>query len=117
LLCALRTAVVALCTADGSSCSLLAAVSVTTLILPVMKLIGRPFIMLPMDDRDIGARFRARYTSVSYSQIEEIYLIVTSNQWLTQKFFGGEGESTNSVDRGQIERGSGGDSPLVMGSN
>ena len=39
-----------------------------------------------------------------------------SHQWRTQEFFSGGG-STNSVeDRGQRERGSGGDSPLVRGS-
>jgi len=36
-------------------------------------------------------------------------------QWRTQEFFSGGG-STNSVDRGQRGRGSGGGSPLVRGS-
>ena len=38
-------------------------------------------------------------------------------QWRTQEFCSGGGVSTNSVeDRGQRERGSGGSSPLVRGS-
>jgi len=38
-------------------------------------------------------------------------------QWRTQEFWwGGGGGSTNSVDRGQRERGSGDGSPLVRGS-
>ena len=40
-----------------------------------------------------------------------------TEQWRTQEFCSGGGDSTNSVDdRGQRERGSGGGSPLVRGS-
>ena len=40
-----------------------------------------------------------------------------SIQWCTEEFSSGKGGSTNSVeDRGQTERGSGGGSPLVRGS-
>ena len=44
-------------------------------------------------------------------------VLVRWEQWRTQEFCSGRGGSTNSVeDRGQRERGSGGDSPLVRGS-
>jgi hypothetical protein len=50
---------------------------------------------------------------VSFSGVPRIFF----GGGLRQDFFSGEGVSTNSVeDRGQRERGSGGGSPLVMGS-
>ena len=48
---------------------------------------------------------------------KSLQLPTALHQWRTQDFFSGRGGSTNSVeDRGQRERGSGGGSPLVMGS-
>jgi hypothetical protein len=47
--------------------------------------------------------------------VSDSLLSVATFQWRTQEFFSRVG-STNSVeDRGQIERGSGGGSPLVRG--
>ena len=47
-----------------------------------------------------------------------MFRALTSSEWRTQKFCSvGEGGSTNSVEgRGQKERGSGGNSPLLRGS-
>ena len=44
-------------------------------------------------------------------------VLIMRDQWRTQEFCSGRGGSINSVeDRGQRQRGSGGGSPLVMGS-
>ena len=60
--------------------------------------------------------FGVTFTSIHSSYVHNFIKSHNNNQWPTQEFCSGR-VSTNSVeDRGQRERGSGGGSPLVMGS-
>ena len=59
----------------------------------------------------------SRLNCKMYTYVQNFPLLFPCSQWRTQEFCLGGGVSTNSVEeRGQRERGSGGGSPLVRGS-